>query len=80
MELSYFKRNHGKGNFIFPLHPVPFFGQDYEKQKMPGICLFESQNMFTKIHFLVRPFDSGNWKEKGKKKKTSNISRMKSTC
>ena len=23
--------------------------------------LFELQNMFTKIHFLVCPFDSGDW-------------------
>ena len=69
MELSYCKRDHGKDNFIFSLHPVPFFGQDYEKQKMPGTCLFESQNMFRKIHFRVRPFDSGNWKEKEKKTK-----------
>ena len=31
-------------------------------------CLFELQNMFTKIHFLVWPFESGSWKEKEKKK------------
>ena len=31
------------------------------------ICFFELQNMFTKNRFLVRPFESGNWKEKEKK-------------
>ena len=31
------------------------------------ICFFELQNMFTKIHFLVEPFESGNLKEKEKK-------------
>ena len=31
--------------------------------------LIELQNMFTKIHFLVRLFESGNWKEKEKKQK-----------
>ena len=31
------------------------------------ICFFKLQNMFTKFHFLVRPFKSGNWKEKEKK-------------
>ena len=29
-------------------------------------CLFELQNMFKKINFLVQPFESGKWKEKEK--------------
>ena len=43
-------------NLIFFLHPVPFYGQDYGKQKEPGTSyqfLFELQNMFRKIPFLV---------------------------
>ena len=32
-------------------------------------CLFDAQNMFTKIQFLVRPFESGNWKEKERTKR-----------
>ena len=28
---------------------------------------FELQNMFTKVNFTVSPFESGNWREKGKK-------------
>ena len=34
---------------IFPLHPVPIYGQDHEKQKSYGTSyysLFELQNMF----------------------------------
>ena len=37
-------------------------------------CLFELQNMFTKIHFSVRLFVSGNWKEK---EKEQNIEYLK---
>ena len=36
LEINYFKRDHEKGNLIFPFHPVPFYGQDYEKQKWFG--------------------------------------------
>ena len=65
---------------FFPLYPAPFYGRGYEKQKRPElvICLFELQNMFTKI--LVWPFKSGKWKKKEKKNKTLNISRTKSAC
>ena len=38
-------------------------------------CIFELQNMFTKINFLVWPIESGNWKEKEKKKQ--NIEYLK---
>ena len=36
-------------NLTFPLHPVPIYGQDHEKQKRCGTSyqsLFELQNMF----------------------------------
>ena len=65
-----------KITLFFPFDPVLFYGQDYEKQKSLELdtCLFELQNMFTKIHFLVRPFVSGNWKEK---EKEQNIEYLK---
>ena len=40
----------------FFLHPVSFYGQNYEKQKGSGTSYqspFRSQNMFRKIPFLV---------------------------
>ena len=71
-----------KITLFFPLHPVPFHGQDYEKQKKPQLvtCLFELKSMFTKINFLVWPFEFGNWKDKEKKNKTLNISKSKTAC
>ena len=45
----------------FPLHLVPIYGQDHEKQKRCGTSyqsLFELQNMFRYIHFLVWLFES----------------------
>ena len=56
-----------KITLFFPLHPVPFHGQDYEKQKKPQLvtCLFELKNMFTKINFL------------DKEKKKKNIKYLK---
>ena len=51
-----------------PLHPVSFFGQDYEKKSLELVTnLFEFQNMFTKIPFLVWPIESGNCGKKRKK-------------
>ena len=41
---------------FFPLHTVPIYGQDHEKQKSCGTSyqpLFELQNNFRKIFFLV---------------------------
>ena len=40
-------------------------------------CIFELQNMFTKIHFLVWPIESGNWKEKEKKQNTEYLDNKK---
>ena len=58
-----------KVTWFFLLHPAPFYGQDYEKQTSPGTTYLSLWvvNMFKKINFLVRPFESGNWE--GKKKK-----------
>ena len=41
---------------FFPLHTVPIYGQDHEKQKSCGTSyqrLFELQNIFRKVSFLV---------------------------
>ena len=55
-------RDHEKGNLIFSFATSPFFGQDYEKRKSLEVVtsLFELQNMFSKIAFLVWPFEAGN--------------------
>ena len=54
------KVGYGKGleklTLFFLLNPVPFKGQDYEKQKGPGASdqwLVRLQNKFKKIPFLV---------------------------
>ena len=39
-------------------------------------CLFQLQNMFNKINFLVRPFESENWE--GKEKDTEYRKNKKS--
>ena len=55
------------------MYPVPFYGQDYEKQSLELVTrLFELRNMFTKIG----PFESGNWKEKEEEEK-KNIEYLK---
>ena len=58
-----------KENKFFPLHRVPFYGQNYDKQKGLELVtsLFESKNMLTKIPFLVWPFVSENCGKKRKK-------------
>ena len=60
-----------KITLFFALCPVLFYGKDYEKQKKTQLvnCLFELKNIFTKINFLVRSPEFGNWKEKEKKAK-----------
>ena len=69
LKIRYFKENYQKtlkNNFF--LNPVPFNGQDYEKQQWPGTSdqqLFRLQNKFRKIPLLVTyylnkfPFESG---------------------
>ena len=49
-------KNLKRVNLIFLLYPVPFYGQDYEKQKGPLTgyqFFFGLHNMFRKIPFLV---------------------------
>ena len=60
-----------KITLFFALCPVLFYGKDYEKQKKTQLvtCLFKLKNIFTKINFLVRPLEFGNWKDKEKKAK-----------
>ena len=60
-----FKRNHREDilnetmkelTSFFPLHTVPIYGQDHEKQKRLGTSyqpLFDLQKIFRKIPFLV---------------------------
>ena len=54
------KRNYQKPlkklTLFFPLNPVPFNGQSYQKQKGSGtrhLLLFRLRNKFTKISLLV---------------------------
>ena len=67
----------------FHLHPVAIYGQDHEKQKTCRTSyqsLFELQNMFRWIHFLVWSFESEDFGKEERKEKTSkilNIWRMK---
>ena len=58
-KIRYFERRLSKTfkkvNFFF-WNPVPFNGQNYQKQKGPGTSdqsLFKLQNKFRKIHLLV---------------------------
>ena len=48
-----------KVTWFFLLHPVPFYGQNFEKQKYLELVtsLFELQGMLTKIPFLVWPLN-----------------------
>ena len=58
-----------KVTWFFPLHPVTFYGQNFEKQKFLELVtsLFELQDMLTKISYLVLPFESGNCGKRRKK-------------
>ena len=60
LKIIYFERGllkkFKKFNLFFPWHLVPFYRQDYEKQKGPGASyqsLFVLENIFRKIVFLV---------------------------
>ena len=52
-----YQKTFKNSTLIFPLHPVPFYGQDYEKQMDLGTSSFQPafglQNVFRKISFLV---------------------------
>ena len=71
LEINYFKRGHEKVNLIFSFAPSPFLWTRLCKTKNVWnyLPVFELQNMFTKIHILVWPFESENWKKKRKKTK-----------
>ena len=67
LKIRDFKRDHEKLNLIFSFALSNIFRKDHKKR--PGTryqSLFESQNMFRKVPFFVRPFESGNC-TKGKK-------------
>ena len=66
--ISYFKRDHEKGHFnISPTPCAQSLFMDKLMKNKRGLelvtSLFEFQSMFTKVHFLLWPFESGNWKE-----------------
>ena len=52
------------------MHPVPVYGQDYEKEKKPGTSyqsLFKLQSIFRKIPFWYDTLNLETVKRKGKK-------------
>ena len=60
LKIRYFERGSSKSlkkvNFIIFLNPIPFNGQNYQKQKGPGTSdqsFFRLQNKFRKIPSLV---------------------------
>ena len=60
LKIRYFERGLSKSlkkvNFIFPLNPVPFNGQSYQKQKESETgdqLVFRLRNKFRKIPLLV---------------------------
>ena len=52
------KETMNKVTWFFPLQPVTFYGQNFEKRECLElvISLFQLQDMLTKIAFLVLPF------------------------
>ena len=64
-----------KVTWFFPLQPVTFYGQNFEKQKFLGLVtsLFELQDMLTKnLFFGLTLWIWKLWKEKGKNDKRLN--------
>ena len=71
-----------KVTWFFPFHPVPFYGQDYEKQERPGtsyLYLWVAKHAYKNSFFGLAHWI---WKleRKEKENKTLNISRTKSAC
>ena len=67
MKKAYYEKALKKLTLIFLSNPVPFNGQDYEKQTGPGtVTTFTLQNKFRKIP-LFCPFESGKCGKEGKK-------------
>ena len=60
--------------WLFPLHPLNFYGQNFEKQKPLELVtsLFDFQDMLTKIHFLVLPFELETVERERKNEKRLN--------
>ena len=59
-----------KLTWFFPLHQVPIYGRDHEKQKRCGTSyqsLSLSSKHVGKIPFMVWPFESGNCGKERKK-------------
>ena len=58
----FLKETMKKITWFFRLHPVTFYGQNFENQKCLDLVTshFELKDMLTKIPFLVLPFESGN--------------------
>ena len=61
LKIRYFERKIEKAlkklTLSFLLNPIPFYGQNYQKQKGPGTneqSLFRLQNKFRKIPLLVK--------------------------
>ena len=69
-----------KVTWFFPLCPVPFYEQDYEKQKRPGTSYL---SLWVPKHGC-KNFGLALWiwklETEKKKNKTLNISRTKSAC
>ena len=59
-----------KVTWLFPLHPLNFYGQNFEKQKFLELVtsLFDLQDILTKIHFLILPFESRNCEKRNEKR------------
>ena len=76
LEISYFKRDHEKGNLIFSFAPSPFYGQDYEKQKGRGtsyLSLWVAKHVYKNSFFALAHWI---WKLERKGKK-QNIEYLK---
>ena len=58
-----------KESWFFPLHPVTFYGENFEQQKCLELVtsLFELKDVLTKIPFLVLPFESGHCVKRSEK-------------
>ena len=71
-----------KVTWFFPLHPVSFYGKDYEKQKRPGTSYpsFWVVKHVNKNSLFILALWIWKLERKEKNKKTLNISRTKSAC
>ena len=71
------KRDHEKGNSIFPFATQSVFMDKVMKKILKLVtCLLKLQRMFTD-NFLIWPFESGNWNKKGKKQSVEYLKNKK---